>query len=120
MELKSCKLTYNIQNPVILECIFEMIISTLDKTLVSKELLAEIQRIISLYSFAFVEFCLSEEDQEHFIKVVEIFCAENSAFLPHFHCIIQILYKEDVITDKNVLKWAQKAKESIEAYKDKP
>lgn len=42
METKSCKLTYNVQNPVIIECMWEIIFSTINKDLVSKDLLVEI------------------------------------------------------------------------------
>jgi hypothetical protein len=48
---------------------------------------------------------------------VEIFCGVNESYTPQFHNIIQIFYKEDTITDKNILSWAEKANESIKAYK---
>ena len=117
METKSCKLTYNVHNPVIIECMFEIIFSSIDKDLVSKDLLLEIQKKLKLYSFVFTEFCLSEEDQMHLISTVEIYCGENEKYTPQFHNIIQIIYKEDVITDKNVVKWGEKANESIKKYK---
>ena len=42
METKSCKLTYNVQNPVIIDCIWEIVFSTISKDLTAKDLLLEI------------------------------------------------------------------------------
>ena len=117
METKSCKLTHNVNNPVIIECMWDIIFSTIDKDLVSKDLLVEIQKKLKLYSFVFTEFCLSEEDQMHLISVAEIYCGENEKYIPQFDKIIQILYKAEIITDKNVIKWGEKANESIKKYK---
>ena len=88
METKSCKLTHNVSNPVIIECMWDIIFETIDKDLVAKDLLVEIQKKIKLYTFVFEEFCLNEEDQMHLISVAEIFCGENEKYVPHFDKII--------------------------------
>lgn len=119
METKSCRLTYNVQNSVIIDCMLDMVINTINKDLKAKELLLEIQAALKLYQFIFTEFCASEEDQSTLISCIEIFCGENENYAPQFHNIIQILYKEDVLTDKNIIAWGKKANESIEAYKEK-
>lgn len=53
----------------------------------------------------------------HLISTAEIFCGENEKYESMFHMIIQILFKADVITDKNVLLWGERANESIKKYK---
>ena len=53
----------------------------------------------------------------HLISVAEIYCGENEKYIPQFDKIIQILYKAEIITDKNVINWGEKANESIKKYK---
>ena len=120
METKSCKLTYNIQNHVLIETVLEMTMDTIADAegTPAKELLGQIQKALKTYMFMFSEFVQNDEDKMILISCTELFCSQSDKFAAQFHNLIQLFYKDDVIAGKNVLDWADKAKESVENYKE--
>ena len=62
------------------------------------------------------EFNTNDEEKRELLRFIETYCAHHSYLGSQFHTIVQILYKEDHLTDKVILSWHDNAKETLKKH----
>ena len=65
------------------------------------------------------EFITSDEEQSSFLEYCEKFFANHKYLGSQFHNIIQLLYKQDLLSNKVILSWADNAQASLDTHNSK-
>ena len=91
-EIRSCKLTFNVSNSIVLETLVPLILKTVSTEDESPKAIAkEIHRTLTLNSGLIREFCREDKEMSDLIEEVELFCGKNPDDLKvkkFFHIIL--------------------------------
>lgn len=117
MEMKSLKMTYNMEHAECVEAFFPVlmgIVGLMDGSQDDPVKRAKnIQTFLSQWKVFIKDFVREEPDQYEILRSAEIFAAENPAFSSSFHIIVQVLFTLKVLSNSVVQNWSDKAKESV-------
>ena len=119
MEIKSLKLTFNVQNELVVETVFNIIMKTIQdqpkaSALTTAQLAVKIQKTLKSYEDLIKDFMGSQEDERVLVEEAELLCAKEEIFGSTFHVILQCMFKLELIKDSVIIEWGKEAKESIE------
>jgi len=80
MEIKSCKMTYNRNNNIVLSTIFECICDQIEEgdKMSAKELTAKLMEIFKNHGATMAEFNSSDEEKTALLSFIETYCANHS------------------------------------------
>jgi len=108
MEIKSLKLTFNVQNAYVTETVFNIVMKSIQcDGLNAQQLAGKIQKVLKDYCELLADFTSSNEDKRVLIEEAELFCAKNTEFLSHFHITLQCMYKLELVLDTQILEWGK-------------
>lgn len=120
MEARSLKLTFNVQNEFVTETLFKVIskVLFLDKQddLTAVQLATKISKTLNDYKGLIKDFMSSKNEQEVLLEETEIFCSKNEGFRNQFHVMLQCMYKVDLVSDVVIVRWGNRAEESVKNY----
>ena len=60
---------------------------------------------LQAYASVFVPFCERGTSQLSLIIHIQKYCYDNATFRKHFHKILVLLYRMDVVTEQAIMKW---------------
>lgn len=118
MEIKSCKLTFNVSNQTVIEIVLPLILDQIsakkESKLEAKEQVQAITSTLTKFSELLSDICKGdEEDEVYLIEETEMYCASSPTLVLYFHVILQGFYKLEILQGNTILSWYDKARETV-------
>lgn len=117
MEMKSLKMTYNMEYSDCVEASFPVVLSQIAQMEGSSDDAGKraknIQTFLSEWKSFIKDFVREDSDQFTLLRCAEIFAAETPSFNSSFHLIVQVLYTLKVLSGDIIQQWSAKAQESL-------